>query len=297
MTHDHEHPHAHAHHRHGHDHAHDVTAPNDAPHGRVLTIRSHSGLSGDMLLTGLALMNAAADAEQAGGATVGTAALVEAANALLTELLAPIADGLPALAGCVAITRKEVGGIGGWRAEVTLPVAHEHRSLAHIRDIITASGLTPRARDLAQACFALLARCEAEVHGKEPDDVCFHEVGALDSILDICLACALYDRLAPARFVVGPLPLADGGIHCAHGHIPAPAPAVLALLGGIPVHPFAGDATAGELVTPTAIALLRALGCEFGPWPAFRVTATALVYGSKVFPGTANGAVFAVGRA
>ncbi|MBD5557271.1 MAG: LarC family nickel insertion protein [Desulfovibrio sp.] len=296
MTHDHEHPHDHAHH-HQHKHAHDEARPKNARHGRVLTIRSHSGLSGDMLLTGLALMNAAADTEQAGGAPVGTAALVGAANGMLDELLAPLTAAVPALQGCVAITRKEVGGIGGWHAEVKLPEAHEHRTLAHIRDIIEGSGLTQGARDLAQACFALLARCEAEVHGKKPDEVSFHEVGALDSILDICLACALYDRLSPAQFVVGPLPLADGSVHCAHGHIPAPAPAVLALLSGVPVRPFAGDAAAGELITPTAIALLRAFGCEFGPWPAFRVTATALVYGSKVFPGTANGAVFAVGRA
>ena len=300
MTHDHAHPHGHEHphhHQHAHGHAHGGDAAAEHRHGRVLTIRSHSGLSGDMLLTGLALMNAATDAEAAGGATLGTAALVEPANALLTELLAPLAASVPALQGSVAITRREVGGIGGWHAEVTLPEAHDHRSLAHIRDIITASGLTPGARALAQDCFALLARCEAEVHGKEPDDVTFHEVGALDSILDICLACALFDRVAPAQFVVGPLPLADGSVLCAHGRIPAPAPAVLALLSGVPVRPFAGDASAGELVTPTAIALLRTLGCEFGPWPAFRVTATALVYGSKVFPGTANGAVFAVGMA
>ncbi|MBD5416500.1 MAG: LarC family nickel insertion protein [Desulfovibrio sp.] len=291
MTHDHEHPHGHGHH-HQHEHA-----PDEAPHGRVLTIRSHSGLSGDMLLTGLALMNAAADREQTGDAPVGTAALVDTANSLLAELLAPLAATVPALEGCVRLVRKEVAGIGGWHAEVRLPEAHEHRSFAHIRELIEATGLTERARRLALDCFALLARCEAEVHGKEPDEVCFHEVGALDSILDICLACALFDRLAPARFVVGPLPLADGSVLCAHGHIPAPAPAVLALLSGVPVRPFAGAPTAGELVTPTALALLRTFGCDFGPWPAFRVTATALVYGSKVFPGTANGAVFAVGMA
>ncbi|MBD5626898.1 MAG: LarC family nickel insertion protein [Desulfovibrio sp.] len=293
MKHDHEHPHGH-HGRHGHAHG----APhNHVPHGRVLTIRSHSGLSGDMLLTGLALMNAAADAEAAGEATLGTAALVDAANTLLAELLAPLAASVPALEGSVSLARKEVAGIGGWHAEVRLPEAHEHRDLAHIRELIDASGLTDRARRLSLDCFTLLARCEAEVHGKAPDEVCFHEVGALDSILDICLACALFDRLAPARFVVGPLPLADGSVVCAHGHIPAPAPAVLALLSGVPVRPFAGAPTAGELVTPTALALLRTFGCDFGPWPAFRVTATALVYGSKVFPGTANGAVFAVGMA
>lgn len=296
MNHDHEHPHDHG--PHGHRHG---DAQGGAPHGRVLTIRSHSGLSGDMLLTGLALMNAAADTgtdrEAGGPAPVGTAALVGAANGLLAELLAPLAATVPALEGCVSIARKEVAGIGGWHAEVRLPEAHEHRTLAHIRELVEAAGLTERARRLALDCFGLLARCEAEVHGKAPDDVCFHEVGALDSILDICLACALFDRLAPARFVVGPLPLADGSVLCAHGHIPAPAPAVLALLSGVPVRPFAGGALAGELVTPTALALLRAFGCDFGAWPAFRVTATALVYGSKVFPDTANGAVFAVGVA
>lgn len=292
MNHDHAHPHGPHEHPHPHDHG---------PHGRVLTIRSHSGLSGDMLLTGLALMNAAADTEAAldagAPAPLGTAALVDGANSILAEQLAPLAAAVPALDGCAAIVRKEVAGIGGWHAEVRLPEAHEHRTLAHIREIIGASGLTEHARRLALDCFALLARCEAEVHGNAPDEVCFHEVGALDSILDICLACALFDRLAPARFVVGPLPLADGSVHCAHGHIPAPAPAVLALLSGVPVRPFAGGAAAGELVTPTALALLRTFGSEFGPWPAFRVTATALVYGSKVFPDTANGAVFAVGMA
>lgn len=241
-------------------------------------------------------MNAAADAAGASSAT-GTAALVEAANRLLADLLAPLVRTVPALEGCLTLTRKEVAGIGGWHAEVHLPPEHEHRTLAHIRELIAGSGLAEGARRRAVDCFELLARCEAEVHGKSPDEVTFHEVGALDSILDICLACALFDRLAPARFVVGPLPLADGSVYCAHGHIPAPAPAVLALLGGVPVRPFAGDAVAGELVTPTALALLRALACDFGPWPAFCVTGTALVYGTRVFPGTANGAVFAVGMA
>ena len=304
MNHD-PHPHAHGEHTHAHPHGHrheqaaqGAGTPPLAPKSRILTIRSHSGLSGDMLLAGLALMNAAA-ARAAGGAPAptGTAALVEAANRLLAELLAPLAAATPALAGCLTLARREVGGIGGWHAEVRLPEAHEHRTLANIRDIIEASGLTDGARRLALACFELLGRCEAEVHGKRPEDVTFHEVGALDSILDICLACALFDRLAPARFVVGPLPMADGSVTCAHGHIPAPAPAVLALLAGVPVRPFEGGDAAGELVTPTALALLRTFACDFGPWPAFRVTATALVYGTRVFPGTANGAVFALGAA
>lgn len=293
------------HHDHGHpQEAHAPHAPahpaKSAPRSRILTIRSHSGLSGDMLLAGLALMNAVADAVDTApeaAAPQGTAALVPAAERLLAELLAPLAAAVPALAGCLALTRREVAGIGGWHAEVRLPQAHEHRTLADIGALIEGCGLTEGAKRLALDCFTLLARCEAEVHGTQPERVVFHEVGALDSILDICLACALFDRLGPARLVAGPLPLADGSVRCAHGLIPAPAPAVLALLGGVPVRPFAGGGDAGELVTPTALALLKTLGCHFGPWPAFRVAGTALVFGTRVFPGAANGAVFAVGDA
>ena len=116
--------------------------------------------------------------------------------------------------------------------------------------------------------------------------------GALDSILDICMACVLFTRLSPARFVVSPLPIADGEVVCAHGVIPVPAPAVLELLEGIPVRPFSGE---GETVTPTAIALLRSLGATFGPWPAMLVERRALVYGARVFANAPNGTIFACG--
>ena len=145
---------------------------------------------------------------------------------------------------------------------------------------------------LASNTFTLLAEAEAAVHGMKPEAVHFHEVGALDSILDICMACTLFTRLSPARFVVSPLPIADGEVVCAHGVIPVPAPAVLELLEGIPVRPFSGE---GETVTPTAIALLRSLGAAFGPWPAMLVEKRALVYGSRVFANAPNGAIFACG--
>ena len=89
-----------------------------------------------------------------------------------------------------------------------------------------------------------------------------------------------------------PLPLADGGVHCAHGWLPTPAPAVLELLRDVPVCGFAGK---GETVTPTAIALLKALGVSFGPWPSMRIERRALVYGGRVFPDAPNGAVWACG--
>jgi len=236
----------------------------------VLTIRANSGLSGDMLLAGLLKMTDVAEEE-------------------LGALLAAI---MPELSGVLRLVRKQVNHIGGWHAEVSLPHQHEHRTLADITVLIEASGMSDAAKALANETFTLLARAEGAVHEKRPEDVHFHEVGALDSILDICLTCELFAKLAPSRFVVSPLPMADGFVACAHGIIPVPAPAVLELLEGIPVRPFAGR---GETVTPTAIALLRALDAEFGPWPAMRIEKRALVYGGKVFENAPNGAIFVFG--
>ena len=175
---------------------------------------------------------------------------------------------------------------------MSLPHQHEHRTLEDILGIIAGSGMDDEPKRLASDTFTLLAKAEAAVHGMKPEAVRFHEVGALDSILDICMACVLFTRLSPARFVVSPLPIADGEVVCAHGVIPVPAPAVLELLEGIPVRPFSGE---GETVTPTAIALLRSLGATFGPWPAMLVEKRALVYGSRVFANAPNGTIFACG--
>lgn len=263
--------HAHAHtHSHEHEHIRADEATEHGGAGRVLTIRAHSGLSGDMLLAGLLRMTACEED-------------------VLNQTLAAI---LPELAGSVRLTRRLVNHIGGWHAEVSLPHQHEHRTFADILAIIEAGGMSDRAKALAAEAFRLIAHAEATVHGKRPEDVHFHEVGALDSILDICMSCELFVRLDPARFVVSPLPVADGSVVCAHGVLPVPAPAVLELLEYIPVRPFPAE---GETVTPTAIALLRALGAAFGPWPAMRVERRALVYGTRVFPNAPNGAIFACG--
>ena len=240
--------------------------------GRVLTIRPHSGISGDMCLAGLMRLTEIPPAEFDG-------------------LLAAV---MPELAGTVRLVRKNIGGIGGWHAEVSLPHEHAHRTLADILALIEQGGMEADAKQASARVFTLLAEAESAVHGRKPEEVRFHEVGALDSILDICVTCALFCRLAPERFVVGALPVADGSVLCAHGVIPVPAPAVLQLIEGVPVRPFAAR---GETVTPTGIALLRGLGAEFGPWPAMRIEKQALVYGTTVFEGAPNGAVFACGSA
>ncbi len=251
---------------------------------KILTIRSFSGLSGDMLCCGLGYAWLEEQNLQPSSAE-GDKAINDMAGAIM-----------PVLAGTIGIKRKLVNGIGGCHLRVDLPHAHEHRTPGDINDIITRSSLDDRAKTLSRQCVSLLAKCEAAVHAKSVDEVHFHEVGALDSILDICLACALYARLGIDALVCSPLPLADGCINCAHGALPAPAPAVLALLPGARVKSF-GLENAGELVTPTAIAMLHTLGATFGPWPEFYVDSTALVYGSREFAGVPNGAIFAVGRA
>lgn len=275
--------HDHGHHDHGHGH-HGRRRPEGgdeaasrppaaiAPGLKVLNIRVVSGLAGDMMLCGLARMGGLARTDL---------------DSLVDELK------LPALKGCVSIERKQYNNIGGWSCAVDLPPEHAHRTYADIAGLIEKSDMKPEARAYALTAFRLLAEAEGEVHGRPLDKVTFHEVGALDSILDLCLACSLFVRIAPDHFVCSPLPMADGSISCAHGVIPAPAPAVLKLLDGVAVREFAGS---GETVTPTAIALLKALGARFGAWPRMVVEKTALVYGGKFFPDAANGSIWSLGR-
>lgn len=239
--------------------------------GDIIVIRPASGLSGDMLLTGFARLAGADDA------TLG---------ALATGL------GLPA--DCLAIEPRSLNAIGGWGARVRLPHEHAHRTLADVRTIIAGSPLGAEAQRLAEAAFTLLAEAEGRVHGIAPEAVTFHEVGALDSILDICLVAALFAQMEPAALVCGPLPLCDGTVRCAHGLLPAPAPAVLEMLEGVAV---CGIDSEGETVTPTALALLKGLGARFGAWPSMRIERRALVYGGRVLPGVPNGAIFARGPA
>jgi len=266
-------------HTHDHGYEHDEEHPHRADHhgryrkgAKILTVRAVAGLSGDMMLSGLA----------------GLAEITQPEMDMLTGEM-----GLPALKGAVRLEPRSVNGVSGLGCRITLPHEHEHRNLAAIEKIIMASAMPEAAKELSSNAFSLLAQAEAAVHGMTPAQVTFHEVGALDSILDTCMVCRLFTLIEPEHFVCSPLPLADGVIVCAHGHMPSPAPAVLRLLEGVPVRGFAG---AGETVTPTALSLLKALGAAFGPWPEMTVKKTLISYGSKVFANAPNGAVWALGE-
>jgi uncharacterized protein (DUF111 family) len=238
----------------------------------LLVIRPQSGLAGDMLAAGLLGLAGTDPAE-------------------LADLLAVL--NLGHLAGPVALVEKMVSQIAGLSLKADLPEEHEHRNLKDIEAFLAGTSLSEKAGALAVRTFRLLAEAEGAVHGRRPEDIHFHEVGALDSILDIGLAALLLDRLAPGRLICGPLPLRDGTIQCRHGLLPSPAPAVLKMLPGVAVTSLAGS---GETVTPTALAFLKAAGAEFGPWPEMVVERQALAYGSKIFTDVPNGAIFILGQ-
>ena len=239
----------------------------------LLVIRTPSGLSGDMMLTGLAR-------------------LLDLSAADLDERCQRIE--VPALQGVLSIAPRFVSGIGGWTAQVSLPHEHAHRGLGEIVQIIERSRLQDRARAVALAAFDRLAQVEGEIHGIAPDQVEFHEVGALDSILDICMVAELHAELGSPAVHCSPLPVCDGVVHCQHGLLATPAPATLRMLEGVPIY---GISAACETVTPTALALLHALQTTFGGWPALTVRRTARAYGARVIPGVPNGALFAFGPA
>lgn len=178
--------------------------------------------------------------------------------------------GLPAFA--LRIARVHRHGIGAFDLRVEQSQegsAVEHRHLGDIRAMITTAGFEPDAERLALDIFGRLAAAEAKIHGVEPEEVHFHEVGALDSIVDVCGVAIGLAWLRADRVVCAPVPAPRGFVHCAHGCLPLPAPATMELLRGAVLHPVDGEP--GEWVTPTGAAVLAATVSEYGPIPAFRV--------------------------
>jgi len=142
-----------------------------------------------------------------------------------------------------------------------------HRGLLEVEAVLDRAALPPRADALARDAFRRLAAAEGDIHGKPPESVHFHEVGALDAIVDVAAACLAVESLDVGAFALGPLPCGTGTLTCAHGLMPNPAPATLRLLAGFEVsatdEPF-------ELVTPTGAALLAAWRAAF-PLPPRRL--------------------------
>ena len=189
---------------------------------------------------------------------------------------------LPVSGYDLAVRKEDRKGLVATRAEVRLTGhQHHHRGLADIEAIIAGADLPGGAGERARAVFRRLAEAEAKVHGTSPEEVHFHEVGAVDAIVDIVGVCAGLAMLGVERLVASPLPLGSGHVDVSHGRLPVPAPAVVELVRGVPT---AESEEPGELTTPTGAAILVTLAERFGPMPA--MVPEAVGYGAGARQGT-----------
>lgn len=158
---------------------------------------------------------------------------------------------------------------------------HSHRNYADIKKLINESSLNDHVKQLSIAIFQKVAEAEALIHGKAVDEVHFHEVGAVDSIVDIVGAAICIDYLKPDRIICSPVQLGGGFVNCAHGRFPVPAPATLEILKGIPVRMGAVQV---ETTTPTGAAIVAALADEFTENPSLNINKVAYGIGHRDNP-------------
>ena len=168
-----------------------------------------------------------------------------------------------------------------------------HRHLRHVLEIIDGSTLDVSVKQKAGSLFRRLAEAEATVHGTSPEKVHFHEVGALDSIVDVVGGVIALRALGAERFASSPLNLGTGTVTMSHGTFPVPPPATARLVAGVPVY---GEGE-GELVTPTGALLVTGHATEYGPLPAMRIEATGHGAGTRDTRGRPNVLRLIVGQA
>ncbi len=223
----------------------------------------YSGISGDMSV----------------GALIDAGADFAAIEAMLQGL------GVPGFS--VRVTKVVKAGVAATQFHVDVDDSHghPHRHLRHVVEIIKQGNLPAPVAANAIATFEILAEAEAAVHGTSIEKVHFHEVGAIDSIVDIVAAQYALHLLEVEKVYASALHVGSGTVKCAHGVMPVPAPATARLLLGIPTY---GGEVEGELVTPTGAALLRQRCSQFGAAPRMTVEAIGYGSGTKDIPGRAN---------
>ena len=170
---------------------------------------------------------------------------------------------------------------------------HHTRSLSTIKNIIRKAQIAAPAQETAIRAFELLGEAEAEIHNVPIESIHFHEVGAVDTIVDIVCASVGCHALGVDRFICSPLNVGGGTVKCAHGEFPVPAPATLALLKGVPVY---SSGIKSELVTPTGAALIRAFDCSFSAFPSMSVESIGYGAGSREFSGRPSVVRISVGE-
>jgi len=240
--------------------AHREALPGHSGHGKVLFLDAFSGLAGDMTIAALVDLGVPFE--------------------VVRDAVAAVRIGGFEL----DLRRARGGAIGGTKFDVVVEGEQPDRRYREIDDMLGVSSLLPGAKSLARAIFRRLAEAESEVHRIGIDEVAFHEVGAVDAIVDIVGAAACFDYLG-ARVVASPLPMGRGSVRCQHGILPLPAPATVVCLRGVPTVPAGIDA---ELVTPTGAAIVATVASEFLAWPAFSPERVGWGFGTRGLPDRLN---------
>jgi len=171
-------------------------------------------------------------------------------------------------------------GVSATYARVDTAHEHKHRHLADINQIIEGSALSDAVKQRAVQIFTRLAEAEARVHNEPIEHVHFHEVGALDAIVDVVGAAICFEALQIGRFISSPLHVGSGMVKMAHGQFPIPPPAVTELLKGVP---FYATEIKGELLTPTGAAIITTVCSEYGPIPLMKTEATGYGAGTREY--------------
>jgi pyridinium-3,5-bisthiocarboxylic acid mononucleotide nickel chelatase len=179
------------------------------------------------------------------------------------------------------------------------PAPHEHshfhsRGLAEVREIIRQAAICDSAKKTAVAIFEALGAAEAKIHATSIEKVHFHEVGAVDAMVDIVCASVGAEALQVDEIICSPLNVGGGSVQCAHGTFPVPAPATVELLSDAPVYSTGVQA---ELVTPTGAAIVKTLATRFASFPEMKIEKSGYGAGTREFPGLPNVARLTIGEA
>ena len=180
------------------------------------------------------------------------------------------------------------------RAGAPAPHEHTHRGLTEIRKIISSSSISDSAKKTAIAIFEALGAAEAKIHNVPIEDIHFHEVGAVDAMVDIVCASVGSEALGVDEIICSPLNVGGGTVKCAHGTFPVPAPATVELLKDAPVY---SSGVQMELVTPTGAAIVKTLVRRFGPFPQMKIDKSGYGAGSRELDGRPNVARLVIGDA
>jgi uncharacterized protein (TIGR00299 family) protein len=238
-----------------------MTAESQKEEPKVLYIEPFSGISGDMMIGALLDLGFSFDELQA-----------------KLELL-------PLKGYRISAQKCMRSGIHATKFDVEAGHSHHHRGFTDIRDMIESSGLSPWVREKSIEAFRKLAVAEGKIHGLPIEKVHFHEVGAVDSIIDIVGAMIAVEAFMPAGIAVSAVNVGTGTLQCQHGTYPVPGPAAQELLRDIPT--FTNEVS-GELTTPTGATLLATLAGSFGTRPSMKIDATGYGAGTRETEGNAN---------